>query len=114
MVETDRRKIEAGLRRIRGLRMTMLVIALAFIPLVLFISRLGLSQPLFMGIGLAWIGLGVIIEIVIGFSRCPACGKPFHVCGMSGNLLSRQCLNCGIPLKSTSLADGCRSSAPMQ
>ncbi len=95
----EQQRIHAGLRRIRLLRTGLGVIAMAFVPLVYLLYVLELPIKIFMSIGAGWVCLGVIIELIIGFSRCPSCRGYYHVRGMSGNIFARKCMNCGIPLK---------------
>jgi predicted membrane chloride channel (bestrophin family) len=100
MTETpDREKIAKGLKRIRTLRKLLLVIVIVFAPLVYLMAMEELPLGIVMSVGISWICLGVVIELMIGFSRCPACREYFHVRGMTGNLLARKCMHCGVPLK---------------
>ncbi|KAF0219529.1 MAG: hypothetical protein FD174_1989 [Geobacteraceae bacterium] len=95
----EQERINAGLKRIRTFRKSLGVIVLGFIPVVYLLYLLELDEWLFMSLGVAWVCLGVVIELVIGFSRCPACRGYFHVRGMTGNIFARKCMNCGVPLK---------------
>jgi hypothetical protein len=95
----DQERITASLKRIRTFRKSLGVIVLGFIPLVYLLYLMELPEWLFFSIGIAWVCLGVIIELIVGFSRCPACRGYFHVRGMAGNIFARKCMNCGVPLK---------------
>jgi hypothetical protein len=95
----DPEKIAVGLKRIRFLRKFLLVIVILFAPLVYFMAMKELSLRLVMTVGIAWICVGVIVELLIGFARCPACRGYFHVRGMNGNIFAKKCMNCGVALK---------------
>lgn len=97
MPEQDR--ITAGLRRIRTLRKTLLVVVITFAPVVYLMSLREIPLQIVMTVGIVWICAGVVIELMIGFARCPACRGYFHVKKMNGNIFTRKCMNCGIPLK---------------
>jgi len=92
--------IQAGLRRIRNLRRCFLALLIAFVPAVLFLSTLPLSPKVFMGSGIGIICLGIVLEVLIAVSRCPACREFYHVRGMSGSFFTGKCVHCGVPLKS--------------
>ena len=96
--------IDVGLKRIRHLRMGIWVIVIVFVPLVYLLVSMNVPEAVVMAIGVAWVCFGVIIELMLGFFRCPACNKYFHVRGMRGNVLvskifTKKCMNCGIQLK---------------
>ena len=95
----DQQKIAAGLKRIRFLRKFLLVIVILFAPLVYFMAMKELPLRFIMTVGISWISVGVIVELLIGFARCPACRGYFHVRGMSGNIFTKKCMNCGVVLK---------------
>ncbi len=97
-VTPDQDRIAPGLKRIRFLRKFLLVIVILFVPLVYFMAMKELPLRLVMGVGIAWICVGVIVELLIGFARCPACRGYFHVRGMSGNIFTKKCMNCGVAL----------------
>ena len=92
-------RIQSGLARIRFLRRALLVIILVFAPLVYVIAMQNVPMRIVMIVGISWICLGVIIELVLGFTRCPACRGYFHVKGMSGSIFAKKCLHCGVSLK---------------
>ncbi len=95
----DDLQIAAGLKRIRFLRRLLLVIVILFVPLVYVMAMKELPLRLIMTVGIAWICVGVVVELLIGFARCPACRSYFHVRGMSGNIFTKKCMNCGVALK---------------
>ncbi len=95
----DQQIIAAGLKRIRFLRRFLLVIVILFAPLVYVMAMRELPLRLIMTIGIAWICVGVVVELLIGFARCPACRGYFHVRGMSGNIFAKKCMHCGVALK---------------
>ncbi len=95
----EQRQIEAGLKRIRFLRKFLLVIVILFAPLVYVMAMKELPLRLIMTVGITWICVGVVVELLIGFARCPACRSYFHVRGMSGNIFTKKCMNCGVALK---------------
>ncbi len=95
----DKRQIAAGLKRIRFLRRFLLVIVILFAPLVYVMAMKELPLRLIMTVGIFWICVGVVVELLIGFARCPACRGYFHVRGMSGNIFTKKCMNCGVALK---------------
>ncbi len=100
----EQESIERGLTMIRLLRTGLGVIVIAFVPLVYLLMGMKVSEPVILGIGIGWVSLGVIIELLLGFFRCPACQKYFHVRGRRGTILTssiftRKCMNCGIHLK---------------
>src|SRR5512146_110168 len=95
----DDLQIAAGLKRIRFLRRLLLVIVILFVPLVYVMAMKELPLRLIMTVGIAWICVGVIVELLIGFARCPACRGYFHVRGMSGTIFTQKCMNCGVALK---------------
>lgn len=99
MTPTTDQHINAGLKRIRFLRRFLLVIVLLFAPLVYAMAMKELPLRLIMTVGIVWICVGVVVELFIGFARCPACRGYFHVRGMSGNILTKKCMNCGVALK---------------
>lgn len=92
-------RIEAGLRRIRLLRRVFLVVAGGYLPVVVLLYYLDFPPPVVVGAAAVLMTAGVVVEIVIGFARCPSCRAHFHVRGLAGNLLTRRCMNCGIPLR---------------
>lgn len=99
----EQERINAGLRRIRHLRIALWAIVIAFVPLVYSLMLTNVAEPVIMAVGIAWVCVGVVIELMLGFSRCPACNKYFHVRGMRGNVLvskifTKKCMNCGIRL----------------
>ncbi len=95
----DEQRTAVGLKRIRFLRKFLLVIVILFAPLVYVMAMKELPLRLIMTIGIAWICVGVVVELLIGFARCPACRGYFHVRGMSGNIFAKKCMNCGVALK---------------
>ncbi len=95
----EQQRINAGLKRLRFLRRSLGVIVITFVPVVYLLLIMDVPERIIMTIGITMVCLGVVIELVIGFSRCPACKNFFHVRGMSGNIFARKCMNCGIPLK---------------
>jgi|SRR4051794_2551636 hypothetical protein len=92
-------RVRAGLRRIRRYRISFLAVVGAYIPVVAVLYLLSFPPPVILAAGATLMTVGIVIEVVIGFSRCPACRAHFHVRGMAGSLLTRRCMNCGIPLK---------------
>ena len=99
MTDTNDQQIARGLVKIRTLRMGLLGIVITFPIGVYLLTHLGVAEEIVIITGICWVLVGIILEFIIGFSRCPACRKHFHVRGMTGNFFTRQCLNCGIPLK---------------
>ena len=97
--DQDQQPIQAGLKRIRLLRALFKGILIAFLPVVIAISLIGLPERTVMTIGIVVICVGILVEVVIFFSRCPKCRQYFHVRGMGGSLFTRKCLHCGIQLK---------------
>ncbi len=95
----DKQKVTAGLKRIRFLRKFLLVIVILFAPLVYVMAMKELQLRLIMTVGITWICVGVAVELLIGFARCPACRSYFHVRGMNGNIFTKKCMNCGVALK---------------
>lgn len=95
----EQKRIEDGLRRIRYTRISLGVVVITFVPVVYLLFLLQLPERVIITTGTAWVCLGVILELFMGFSRCPACRGFFHVRGMSGNIFTRKCMNCGVPLK---------------
>ena len=90
--------VSVGLNRIRRLRALFKCILLAFAPVVSGVFFLGLSEQTVVGTAVLMVGVGVILEIGIFFSRCPACRGYFHVRGVSGSMFARKCLHCGTSL----------------
>ncbi|SNB47738.1 hypothetical protein [Geobacter sp. DSM 9736] len=94
----DPAQITRGLRKIRLMRRLLFFIILAFAPLVYFLTMFDLAEGTVIMSGIIWIAAGIILEFVIGFSRCPACRKHFHVRGMTGNFFTKKCMNCDTSL----------------
>lgn len=99
MTDMTEQQVAKGLAKIRLLRMSLLAIVITFPLTVYILTGLQVTEKIVILTGVTWVVIGIILEFVIGFSRCPACRKHFHVRGMTGNFFTRQCLNCGIPLK---------------
>lgn len=99
MTDTNDQQIGRGLAKIRTLRMGLFGIVITFPIAVYLLTHFGVAEEIVIITGISWVLVGIILEFIIGFSRCPACRKHFHVRGMTGNFFTRQCLNCGIPLK---------------
>ncbi len=96
---TDHATVAAGLKRIRTLRTSLLVVVITFAPAVYLMAMRELPLTTVMIVGGTWIGAGVVIELAIGFARCPACRGYFHVRKMNGNIFTKKCMNCGLALK---------------
>jgi len=72
-----------------------------WLVLVIYLPMMLVSQQLFPGrqglvaAFVAWLVLLVASALVLALTRCPACGKTFHMNGMSF-LPVRRCLHCGV------------------
>lgn len=85
-------------RRLRLLRRLLFWIITSFLPVMILLAFLPIPERISLMIGGVWITAGIVIELFIGFARCPACGKYFHVGRGSGNIFARYCVNCGVAL----------------
>lgn len=99
MTDTTEQQITKGLAKLRLRRKALLAVVVTFPLVVYLLTQFEVAEEIVIMTGVAWVFVGIILEFIIGFSRCPACRKHFHVRGMTGNFFTRQCLNCGIPLK---------------
>lgn len=91
-------QIEIGFRKLRLLRRILFWLILLLLPVMSIIAFLPIQEKASIFIGVTWVLLGIVIELVIGFSRCPACRKYFHVARGTGNIFARYCVNCGASL----------------
>ena len=93
--------MQAGLRRIRRLRICMWGVLLSFLPLALLALPLQPPSWLLTAIGVLWFVSFAALAFAHSFSRCPACRRFFNVrADWYHNVFTRKCLNCGLPLKS--------------
>lgn len=99
MTGTPEQQIARGLRKIRTLRKLLFGVVITFPIVVYLLTMLEVEEGIIIMTGIAWVAVGIVLEFVIGFARCPACRKHFHVRAMSGNFFTKKCMNCGIPLK---------------
>lgn len=95
----EQQQIIRGLRKIRMLRKLLFTVVITFPIAVYLLTMFEVAEGIVIMTGIAWVVVGIILEFVIGFVRCPACRKHFHVRAMSGNFFTKKCLNCGVPLK---------------
>src|SRR5438105_4465752 len=101
--ETSNKDILVGLERIRRLRRLQWGLWLGFIPFALIAVALQPPDWLLLPIGVLWFISFVVISIVHGASRCPACRNSFNYRWGFGNAFTSKCMNCGLRLKVTSL-----------
>jgi hypothetical protein len=96
---SERERIEAGLRSIRSLHILLAGILVTYVPVVALLYVMRLPEWLIIASAVIWVCAGIFVAFSIGFSRCPACGRYFHVQGMGGSVFVKACMNCGIQLK---------------
>lgn len=99
MTQTQEQQIQHGLRKIRTLRKVLFGVIITFPIAVYLLTMFEVAEGIIITTGVAWVAVGIVLEFVIGFARCPACRKHFHVRAMTGNFFTKKCMNCGIPLK---------------
>jgi len=94
------KQIKAGLHRIKVLRAWTWGVWLAFLPLFFLYGIFQIPGWLTIPIGLLWLCSWFVMALISLFSRCPACHNFFFLKGnlLFGNVFTRKCLNCGIPL----------------
>ena len=89
---------EAVLRRLRLLHLVLAAILIGYVPVIFILYLMQLPELLIIAASVLLIFLGLIIGLIIGFARCPACNNYFHVRGMTGHVFVRKCMNCGVIL----------------
>jgi hypothetical protein len=91
-----------GLRKIRRWRLWAWFLLLSYVPVVWMVKRETNSDLAVAPFILVWV-IGFVRNISrMAFSVCPRCGQLYH--SVSGtptffNLLTMQCLHCGLRLK---------------
>ncbi|RQW77957.1 MAG: hypothetical protein EHM51_00870 [Geobacter sp.] len=95
---SEQLQVEAVLGRIRSLHLVLAAVLVCYVPAVFILYLMQLPELLIIAASSLLIILGLIIALIIGFARCPACNNYFHVRGASGNVFVRKCMNCGITL----------------
>ncbi len=88
MTDTTEQQVAKGLTKIRLLRISLLAIVITFPLTVYILTGLQFAEKIVILTGVTWVAIGIVLEFVIGFSRCPACRKHFHVRGMTGNFFT--------------------------
>ena len=91
-------EINKGLKRIILLRFMISLIIFSFFPFVLIAYLLQPPNWILTSFGVVFCVSFVVIGLVHGFSRCPACHKWFNV-GSYSNHFTSKCMNCGLKLR---------------
>jgi len=97
--QLEKEQITAAFKRIRWLRGWLAGILISYFPMVFLFYLLRIPVWIFMTFCAVWVCGGIVIAFMIGFSVCPVCRQYFHVRGMEGSTFAKECLNCGISLK---------------
>ena len=71
---------------------------MAFLPFTAIVVAVQPPGWLLMPIGILWFGTWVVLALVHGFYRCPACRHFFNWRLLYGNHFTSRCLHCGISI----------------
>jgi hypothetical protein len=94
----EQERVEAGLKDIRFLHRLLVGILITYIPVVAGFYVMRLPEWLIIASAVIWVSAGIIVAFAIGFSRCPTCGRYFHVRGTGGGVFVKACVHCGVRL----------------
>ncbi len=90
--------VRQGLARLYRLRMWLWGLWLAVFPFMVIAVAVQPPAWLLKPLGTIWFGTWVVLALVHGFYRCPACRHFFHLRSMYGNAFTSKCLHCGISI----------------
>lgn len=88
-----------ALRTIRRWRSRVGAILVAVLPVLWIVTRLNAPQLLFSIVATGLMLAFTICCVGAGLAKCPRCRKPFHRRGLWHDPGTRECLNCGLPLR---------------
>jgi len=92
--------IQVGLSRICRRRPDVWIIFLS-LPVVGTFAVLSRSDTLAMYFAFFWMVLFALASLRVSLSRCPRCGRLFHMRRVGSNPWTPWCLHCKLPLKSS-------------
>jgi hypothetical protein len=90
--------VRQGLARLHKLRLWLWGTWLAFLPFMAIVVAVQPPEWLLMPIGILWFGTWVVLALVHGFYRCPACRHFFNWRLLYGNPFTSRCLHCGVSI----------------
>jgi hypothetical protein len=96
-VEDVSPEVRQGLERLYKLRLWLWGTWLAFLPFMAIATAVQPPEWLLMPLGIFWFSTWVVLVVVHGLYRCPACRKFFNW-SWYGNPFTSKCLHCGINL----------------
>ena len=95
------RRLHPAWANYRRRRLVAFLLFVGYLPAVLAIAiplkRVTGSDEWMAAVAFCWMAAWGFSIIRLGSFRCPRCGKGFHVSGMFGNPLARNCLHCRLP-----------------
>jgi hypothetical protein len=97
-------EVETKLAQIRRWRKHVWLIWLGYLPIVVSIVMLLKSMGVDDSVAGPWVALPYMMlfaaaGIRVGQARCPRCGNRFHRRALWGNVWTRSCLHCRLPLR---------------
>jgi len=82
-------------RQLRLRRVLFWLVLLIYLPLMLVAQKIFPGRDALVAAFVVWVALLLVSGLALAVARCPACGRTFHMNGMSF-LPVRRCLHCGV------------------
>ncbi len=84
--------------QIRTRRRCLWIVFLTYLPAVWLSLRLTGSNQITLAVAIIWLVLAAVAGVMVSASRCPGCGKLFHMQGVATSWGAR-CVHCDLSLK---------------
>ncbi|WP_236021898.1 hypothetical protein [Geomesophilobacter sediminis] len=107
----DMAALKAGLARVRARRRYLWALVIVYLPTMWLTQRITGSFEQSLPVFGIWVVLLIVAVVFVASVKCPRCGNPFHVNGMT-MLVLRRCLHCQLHVTADRSAAVATESVP--